>query len=181
MLTPTLETARLILRPLALADAARTQELFPRWEIVRYLSAAVPWPYPAHGAFTFYRDAALPAIARGDEWSWTLRLREAPETHIGAISLFRSETENRGFWLGLPWHGKGLMTEAVHAVNDFWFDSLDFPLLRTPKAVANTASARISVSTGMRLVKEFEKQFVSGYLPAQLWELTRDEWHTRPR
>jgi [ribosomal protein S5]-alanine N-acetyltransferase len=24
--------------------------------------------------------------------------------------------ENRGFWLGLPWHGQGLMTEASDSV-----------------------------------------------------------------
>jgi RimJ/RimL family protein N-acetyltransferase len=39
-------TERLILRPLALADAAAIQELFPHWEIVRYLLNRVPWPYP---------------------------------------------------------------------------------------------------------------------------------------
>jgi [ribosomal protein S5]-alanine N-acetyltransferase len=34
---PTLETARLILRPLELADADQAQVLFPQWDIVRYL------------------------------------------------------------------------------------------------------------------------------------------------
>ncbi len=44
--TPTLETPRLLLRPLDLADAAQVQLLFPHWEIVRHLAAQVPWPYP---------------------------------------------------------------------------------------------------------------------------------------
>ena len=178
-----LHTARLLLRPLQLSDAPQTQLLFPHWEIVKHLNANVPWPYPADGALTFYRDVALPAIERGDEWQWTLRLRQSPEKHIGAISLHRSislnrnRPDNRGFWLGLPWQGQGLMTEAVIAVNDFWFDVLGFPVLRAPKAVGNFASRRISEKTGMRLVATEERDFVSGRQPSEMWEITADEWH----
>ena len=32
-----LQTARLVLRPLQLSDAAQVQALFPHWEIVQYL------------------------------------------------------------------------------------------------------------------------------------------------
>lgn len=178
-----LHTPRLLLRPLQLSDAQQTQLLFPHWEIVKYLNAIVPWPYPADGALTYYRDVALPAIERGDEWQWTLRLRQSSEKHIGAISLHRSlslhrtSPDNRGFWLGLPWHGQGLMTEAVIAVNDFWFDVLGFPVLRAPKAVGNLASRRISEKTGMRLVATEGRDFVSGRHPSEIWEITMDEWH----
>ena len=44
---PPLQTARLLLRPLALDDVPAIQEHFPRWEIVRHLASRVPWPYPA--------------------------------------------------------------------------------------------------------------------------------------
>jgi RimJ/RimL family protein N-acetyltransferase len=66
--TPVLETPRLLLKPLALEDAEAVQALFAHWEIVRYLNGIVPWPYPPDGALTYFRDIALPAIARGDEW-----------------------------------------------------------------------------------------------------------------
>lgn len=56
---PELETKRLILRPLELADADQIQILFPQWEIVRYLARRVPWPYPPDGALTFIRDSRL--------------------------------------------------------------------------------------------------------------------------
>ena len=82
-MTPNLETSRLLLRPLKLADAEQVQLIFPQWEIVRYLTKQVPWPYPADGAVTYYRDFALPAIERGDEWHWTLRLKSEPERIIG--------------------------------------------------------------------------------------------------
>ena len=67
-LTPTLETTRLLLRPLELADAPQIQALFPNWEIVRHLAAQVPWPYPADGAYRYIRDIALPAEERGEAW-----------------------------------------------------------------------------------------------------------------
>jgi [ribosomal protein S5]-alanine N-acetyltransferase len=47
MTTPTLETPRLILRPLELADATEVQPLFVQWEIVKLLNVRVPWPFPA--------------------------------------------------------------------------------------------------------------------------------------
>ncbi|MFY9950882.1 MAG: GNAT family N-acetyltransferase, partial [Candidatus Sulfotelmatobacter sp.] len=102
---PDLHSVRLLLRPLELADAEQAQLLFPRWEIVRYLSNVVPWPYPPDGAYRFYRDSALPAMKRGDEWHWTLRLKSDPDCIIGSISLMKGKDINRGFWLGLPWHG----------------------------------------------------------------------------
>lgn len=175
-MTDVLETRRLILRPLTLEDAARTQELFPHWEIVKYLGAIVPWPYPDDGALTHYRDVALPAVERGDAWHWTLRLKESPEEHIGAICLVREGHTNRGFWLGLPWHGRGLMTEAVEAVTGYWFEVLGFQVLRAPKAIGNTTSRRISEKTGMRVVETKMRDYVSGRLQSEIWEISADEW-----
>ena len=174
-----LETPRLFLRPLELADAAEVQILFPHWEIVRYMSAIVPWPYPPDGALTWYRDHAIPAMERGEEWHWTLRLKASPDDLIGAISLKNAENHNRGFWLGLPWQGQGLMTEACEAVTDYWFDALKFPVLRVPKAFANVASRRISEKTGMRIVGTEEHEYVSGVLVQEIWEITAEEWRAR--
>ena len=180
-MTPTLTTSRLLLYPLELADAAQIQILFPHWEIVRYLATQVPWPYPADGAHKFIRDVALPAIARGEAWHWTLRLKSNPDQIIGSIDLRKKENDNRGFWLGLPWQRQGLMTEACGAVTDFWFDTLNFPVLRAPKAVANVASRRISEKQGMRLVATEDRDYVSGRFPSEIWELTAEEWRARKR
>jgi ribosomal-protein-alanine N-acetyltransferase len=176
---PVLHTARLSLRPLQLADADRIQWLFPHWEIVRHLANVIPWPYPSDGALTYIRDIALPAMARGDEWHWTLRLNTDPELAIGSIGLKKHHTDNRGFWLGLEWHGRGLMTEAADAVTDYWFDVLKMPVLRVPKAIGNSQSRRISIKQGMRVVATEDRDYVSGRLPAEIWELTAEEWNAR--
>jgi RimJ/RimL family protein N-acetyltransferase len=157
-------------------DAERTQMLFPNWDIVKFLNSNIPWPYPANGVEQYYRHIALPAIDRGEEWHWTIRLKESPEVHIGAISLHGIRSDNRGYWLGLPWQGRGYMTEAVAAINDFWFDALGFEKLRAPKAIENIASRRISEKTGMRIIALEERDFVSGKHMAEIWEITAEEW-----
>jgi ribosomal-protein-alanine N-acetyltransferase len=178
-MTPELETQRLVLRPLALADADQMQQLFPHWEIVKHLNAVVPWPYPADGARQFLTELALPAMERGEQWTWSIRLQDRPDQLIGCINLRNGDDENRGFWLGLPWHGRGLMTEASNAVTDFWFNVLKRPVLRVPKAIANSASRRISEKQGMRVVAVVERDYVCGRLPAEIWEITADEWSRR--
>jgi RimJ/RimL family protein N-acetyltransferase len=173
---PTLETNRLLLQPLQLEDAEQLEALFAHWEIVEFLNAMVPWPYPPGGSLEHMRDSALPAMARGEEWHWTLRLKPAPQQIIGRVVLSQGEN-NRGFWMGIPWQGQGLMTEAVIAVTDYWFDALGADTLRVPKAVANVASRRISEKMGMRVVETKESDYVSGRLPTEVWEITREEWH----
>jgi len=169
-------TERLILRPLELADAEQIQQLFPHWEMVRYLLTRVPWPYPADGAEQYCREIALPQMELGEAWHWTIRLAIRPAEVIGLISLIRGDKDNRGFWMGLPWQGQGLMSEACAWANDFWFETLGFKVLRVAKAASNTASRRISEKQGMRLVGVAEKDFVGGRLPSEIWEITAEEW-----
>lgn len=178
-MTPVLETPRLWLRPLDLADAGQAQMLFPQWEVVRYLTSQVPWPFPPDGVYKFYRDVALPQAERGDAWHWTLRPKSQPGSLIGSISLMRGAEINRGFWLGARWHGQGFMSEACDVVTGYWFETLGCPLLRVPKAAANIASRRISEKQGMRLVEIKEDDYVCGRLPTEVWELTAEEWRAR--
>ncbi len=175
----TLTTPRLILRPLGLQDAPAVQDGFPKWDIVRYLDAVVPWPYPDDGAFTYIRDVALAGMQRGREWYWSIRPHSQPDRLIGVICLRLKPHDNRGFWLDPAWQGQGLMSEACSPVTDYWFNDLDQPVLRVVKAVANQPSRRISERSFMRMAATFQHDFVSGRLPAELWEITREEWFGR--
>ena len=169
-------TSRLILRPLQLDDADQIQAIFPRWEIVRYLKNVVPWPYPADGARFFCEVIALPQASRGESLHWTLRLKSDPKQLIGVINLRKGQRSNRGFWLGLDWQGKGLMSEACVWANDYWFGKLGLPVLRVSKAVENRASRRISEKQGMRLVGTELKDYVCGRLLSEIWEISAEEW-----
>ena len=66
---PVLETPRLRLRPLRLSDAPRIQELFPHPEVVEFMAAAIPWPYPDDGAVRFL-ESVLPKMAAGTQYDW---------------------------------------------------------------------------------------------------------------
>lgn len=79
MAIPVFETERLILRPLKTEDAQQIQRLFPQWEIVRYLAARFPWPYPENGAEEFVNQVVLPAMAGGKGWFWTICRKENPQ------------------------------------------------------------------------------------------------------
>lgn len=179
MQIPTLTTERLLLKPLVADDARQIQQQFPRWEIVQYLVSTVPWPYPENGADYYVNNVALPDVAKGVAWFWTLRRREDPDALIGLICLYDVEDNNRGFWLIPEWQGQGYMREASEAATDYWFNTLQKPVLRAPKAVGNTRSAKISASSGMRLIRTEKKQYVSGLLDSELWEITREEWNAR--
>lgn len=174
-----LATPRLLLIPLTLADAPAIQLAFPKWEIVRWMDSAVPWPYPADGAEAFLKHVVLPAIQKGEAWHWSIRPRDRADLLIGVVSLMDQPNDNRGFWLDLSWQGQGLMSEASDAATDFWFQTLGRNTLRVPKAADNPASRRISEKQGMRVASRFQKQLVSGVHDVELWEIDRDEWRDR--
>jgi RimJ/RimL family protein N-acetyltransferase len=71
------------------------------------------------------------------------------------------------------------MSEACEAVTDFWFDVLKFPALRAPKAIVNSASRKISERQGMRVISSEERDYVSGRLMSETWEITAEEWRAR--
>ncbi|KIQ33770.1 GNAT family N-acetyltransferase [Pseudomonas viridiflava] len=174
--TPTLQTERLLLTPLQLADAPAMQQLFPQWEIVRFLNNRVPWPYPEDGALRYIQDVALPASEQGTQWHWMIRLHTAPNDIIGSISLMTTPGNNRGFWLHPDWQGNGYMQEACVVINAFWFETLGQPVMQVPKAAPNGGSRRVSMKEGMRLVSTGESDYVSGRFAEEIWEMTREEW-----
>ena len=118
-------------------------------------------------------------MERGEQWRWTLRLKHEVERLIGVIALMMHDNNNRGFWIDPRWQRRGLMTEACEVVTNYWFNTLKFPVLRAPKAVANVGSRRISEKQGMRLVATEDRDYVSGRLPAEVWEVTLEEWNAR--
>ncbi len=178
MATPTLETARLVLRPLALADAPAVQRHFAHWAVIRRLGMTVPWPYPPDGAEEFIRTVALPKMASGEGLFWGIVPKAGPDEVVGAID-FRFQpgpAGNRGFWLGEEFQGRGYMTEAVSAVQDYLFFDLRLERILVANAKGNRASRRVKEKTGARLVKTIDLEHHDGTHEAELWEVTRETW-----
>lgn len=178
---PTLETPRLILRPLSLEDVPAIQKHFPQWEVVKYMPLTVPWPYPEDGALSFVRDHAIPGMEKGTHWHWAIRRKVAPDQSIGVVSLFDrdpadNKAEHQGFWLAPEFQRQGFAGEAVEAATHFWFKTLGKPVLRAGNAAINTGSSHIQSKRGMRKVDECEFAHIGGLLLSELWEITREEW-----
>jgi ribosomal-protein-alanine N-acetyltransferase len=175
---PVLETDRLRLEPLSLADGPAVQRRFPRWEIVRFMSAQIPWPYPPNGA----RDFIAGAVARnsaGEKNIWSLRPRGGPEEAIGVIELWPPEEatrDSRGFWLDPEFQGRGLMTEAADRITDYAFRDLGWPFLWLSNAKGNVRSARVKERQGATLIDESPFRFVCGEDVRQIWLLKADDW-----
>jgi len=179
MITPILKTPRLTLRPLRAADAARIQALFPHYEVLKYMVAAIPWPYPADGAKQFV-DGALAGMAREERCVWAI-VEDAAQNDglIGCIDLFPKKADDqRGFWLGLPYQGKGYMTEAVAAVSDFAFDVVQLPELILNNAEPNVASHRLKEKAGATLLRINDGvAYVGGVFREMRWLHTAEQWH----
>src|SRR5262245_54753506 len=92
--TPTLQTERLILRPMELRDAPATQRLFDDCEVVKHLHATVPWPYPPDGALTNIAQG-VEEMARGEKHHWTITLRGGGDELVGRIDLWPFNPETR--------------------------------------------------------------------------------------
>jgi ribosomal-protein-alanine N-acetyltransferase len=177
--TPTLQTDRLILRPLALSDAPAIQQHFNNWNIIQNLGSVVPWPYPHDGAASFI-DTQLSKIAAGEEvYQWVLVLRSGDGQAIGNIA-FRPRADhpkgNRGFWLAEPWWNLGLMTEAVASVNDFAFSTLGIESFYVCNVESNVASRRVKQKTGAVFVGMIELPHHNGLTRAERWKVTRESW-----
>ncbi len=172
-----LETERLILRPVREDDAPAWTKHFVDYEVIRHLARRVPWPYPDAGVLAFLRTEVLPKQG-ADHWTWAILLKDNPEELIGVIELWRiPNPANRGFWLGRKFWGQGIMTEAAAAVTDYAFDHLNFDRLYFDNAKGNLASRRIKEKTGARLVRIEPAEFVDpAYTERELWELTKEAW-----
>ncbi|HVK60182.1 MAG TPA: GNAT family N-acetyltransferase [Bdellovibrionales bacterium] len=179
MTIPIFETKRLIMRAPTLEDAPSYLKNFNDWEVIRYLSDAVPWPYPDTGIVDFLENIVFPTQGT-DRWLWGLFLKSAPKEMIGGVDLWRMKEgtpENRGFWLARKLWGQGLMPEAVVPVTDFAFNELGFEKLIFSNVLGNVASRRVKEKTGARFTGTAPVRAVDPvFTERELWELTKKDW-----
>lgn len=75
---------------------------------------------------------------------WVLALKEAPTQCIGAISLWQfsedKKTAEVGYDLHPKYQGKGYMSEALRAVLEFGFKSLDLNTIKAYTHIDNVPS-----------------------------------------
>lgn len=147
---PTLETARLILRPFQMDDARRVQELAGAPEVAATtLNIAHPYEdgmaekWIASLAHHFYQG-------QGVTLAMTLK---TDATLIGTISTRATPKHQRaeiGYWVGVPYWGQGYCTEAATALIEYSFNTLNYHKITASHMASNPASGRVMQKAGMR-------------------------------
>lgn len=160
--TKTIKTGRLVLRPLTFED---TEMMFANWAsdpaITRYLR------WDAHRNWTTtaeYLNEVAKQYERPDFYDWGICTHNG--VLIGSISIAPAEKDTAGGWkkgikvellgpawevgyvIGRKWWSNGYATEALCAVRDFWFHTVDAPWLVAFHANQNIASAAVLQKAG---------------------------------
>jgi ribosomal-protein-alanine N-acetyltransferase len=172
-----IKTARLVLRPFEITDAPRVQQLAGAREVA-YNTLRIPHPYPD-----------------GEAEAWIRRQEHGPEegSHqfaiddgllVGGIGLSVTKPFDRaeiGYWLGVPYWGRGYVTEAVGAILQFGFEELGLNRLYAGYFSRNAASGRVMEKNGMKLegtLRQHVKKW-DEYVDIVYYGILRSEWEKR--
>src|SRR5499426_2459184 len=139
-----LETERLTLRPFRAADAPEFARLAGEWAVAS-MTSDIPYPFSAAQAMGWLRPV------RG-EARFAIDL---DGQLIGGAGYYRrpSGVAELGFWLGRPWWGQGLATEAARAVLAHGIRDRRLPAFSSAHFVDNPASGRVLSKLGFTPVE----------------------------
>ncbi|HXP59411.1 MAG TPA: GNAT family N-acetyltransferase [Dongiaceae bacterium] len=148
---PTLETERLVLRPLTPEDGATVARLAGSREIAD-TTISIPHPYSEKQARAWIA-ARTSQSSTGKEMVFGVAIRQDAQL-IGAVGLREMDTEHAqaemGFWIGVPSWGRGYATEAARRVVRYAFEDLKLNRVYAHHMVRNPASGRVLEKLGMK-------------------------------
>jgi RimJ/RimL family protein N-acetyltransferase len=101
------------------------------------------------------------------------------DTVIGACGITTlDEQAELGYWLGVPYWGKGYATEALHAVIDYAFTDLAHEALQAGSRVTNPASRRVLEKCGFQWtgVGLYRIRAINSSAPIDRFRLERGIW-----
>jgi len=147
---PELTTERLTLGALHDEDAAELERLAGAREIAD-TTISIPHPYTRMDAERFIAHQRE-AGARGDEVIFAIR--QAGGSLVGCVSLREIDRVHLqaelGYWIGVPYWGRGFATEASRAVVRFGLETLGLNRLYAHHMARNPVSGRVLERIGMR-------------------------------
>lgn len=139
--------------------------------------ATMPHPFALDDAKALIRKAEM---ARGDNALFAIRLRSTGR-FIGVARYARVEEGmpvHVGYWLGEPFWGQGLATEAVHALVDHAFTHGDMAELTAACRVTNPASRKVLIKSGFQYRDQSLIRSIAagGTVPIERYNLERKVW-----
>ena len=147
---PTLQTPGLILRPLTLADAPDVQRLAGAREVA-HTTLLIPHPY-ADGLAEQWISTQAADWEKMQSAVFGIVIRKTGQL-CGAIGLtlaVQHAAAEMGYWIGVPFWGKGHATEAARGVLGFGFRDLKLNRVHAHHFTRNPASGRVLQKIGMR-------------------------------
>jgi RimJ/RimL family protein N-acetyltransferase len=178
-----LETARLRLRPVSGSDVDALVRLDGDPEVMRYVSGGAPTPQEVIEGWVLPRAEAERRAHRTGMWTALDRdaghfrgwfaLRTPRHSHHPEVEL--SYRLAREVW------GRGLATEAAHALLDMAFRELGTERVFASTMAANIASRRVMEKIGMRLsaIHLCDEDILFGSGSGEVeYELLHNHWET---
>lgn len=147
---PTLETARLILRPFRMDDAADVQRLAGDREVA-HNTMLVPHPYE-DGEAERWIGTHQEIFESGQGVTFAI-VRRADGAFMGSIGLTifeKHRSAELGYWLGKPYWNNGYTTEASRVVLQYGFQQRNLHRIHAKFYTRNPASGRVMQKLGMQ-------------------------------
>ena len=150
--TQRLETERLILRRFVKEDAAA---MYKNWasdnEVTKYLT------WSAHAsvdASKLVLEDWISSYSDEKYYQWAIVLKENGDEPIGSISVVKMNEDvsmvEIGYCIGRAWWRKGITSEAMKAVMDFFFDKVNVNRIEARHDPRNPNSGKVMKKCGMK-------------------------------
>jgi [ribosomal protein S5]-alanine N-acetyltransferase len=170
----TLETARLILRPLTEANIPELVPLIGAREVAA-TTLRIPHPYEEKHAREFLAD-----VPKENELRLIVTLK-ADGKLCGGIGLhpqMQHQHAELGYWIGVPYWGNGYATEAAHAVVRYGFEELNLNRIFATHFKGNEASGNVLRKIGMRHEGCMRQHILKWgrFIDVEIYSMLRDEW-----
>ena len=174
---PTLQTARLILRPYSEADIAELLPLIGA-RAVAATTLRIAHPYAEQDAREFL------ALTKEQDKIWLAITLHADGRQIGGVGLRLDQQHQHaelGYWLGMAYWGQGFATEAAREMLRFGFEDLHLHRIFASHFSHNSASGRVLLKLGMRhegCQREHLRKW-DQYVDSELYGILQHEWKGR--
>lgn len=150
--TQRIETDRLILRRYVIEDA---ETMYKNWAFDSEVTKFLTWqPHPSVDVSRSIIEDWLKEYSDEKYYQWAIVLKDNGNEPIGGISVVHMNEDismvHIGYCLGRAWWRRGIMSEALKAVMDFMFDTVEVNRVESRHDPMNPNSGKVMQKCGMK-------------------------------
>lgn len=150
--TQRIETDRLILRRYVIEDA---DAMYKNWASDSEVTKFLTWqPHSSVDVSRGIIENWLKEYSDEKYYQWAIVLKDNGNEPIGDISVVHMNEDismvHIGYCLGRAWWRRGIMSEALKAVTDFMFDTVEVNRVESRHDPMNPNSGKVMQKCGMK-------------------------------